>query len=66
MLDLILDGTKKLKGDLGSGDRAVLDGYLESVREIERRTQKAAAKDLSALQDSRMLRSANWTTSPSR
>ena len=49
MLDLILDGTKSLQGDLGSRDQAVLDGYLESVREIERRTQKAGAKDLSAL-----------------
>jgi hypothetical protein len=48
LLDLILDGTKSLRGDLGTGDRAVLDGYLESVREVERRTQKAAAKDLSA------------------
>jgi hypothetical protein len=49
LLDLIQDDTKNLKGSLGSRDRAVLDGYLESVREIERRTQKAAAKDLSAL-----------------
>jgi hypothetical protein len=49
LLDLILDGTKSLKADLGSSDKAALDGYLESVREIERRTQKAAAKDLSAL-----------------
>jgi hypothetical protein len=48
LLDLILDGTNNLKGNLGNGDRAVLDGYLESVREVERRTQKAAAKDLSA------------------
>jgi hypothetical protein len=48
LLDLILEGTNSLKGNLGSGDRAVLDGYLESVREVERRTQKAAAKDLSA------------------
>jgi hypothetical protein len=48
LLDLILDGTNSLKGNLGNGDRAVLDGYLESVREVERRTQKAAAKDLSA------------------
>ena len=48
LLDLILEGTKSLKGRLGNGDRAVLDGYLESVREVERRTQKAAAKDLSA------------------
>jgi hypothetical protein len=49
LLDLILDRTKKLQGELGSSDKAVLDGYLESVREIERRTQKAASKDLSAL-----------------
>jgi hypothetical protein len=48
LLDLILEGTTRLKGNLGNGDRAVLDGYLESVREVERRTQKAAAKDLSA------------------
>ncbi len=49
ILDLILDDTKKLESRIGSGDRAVLDGYLESVREIERRTQLAGAKDLSAL-----------------
>ena len=50
MLDLILDRTKKLQGELGGEDRAVLDGYLDSVREIERRAQKASAKDLSAFQ----------------
>jgi hypothetical protein len=50
LLDLILDGTKSLRSDLGNRDKAVLDGYLDSVREIERRTQKAAAKDLSGLQ----------------
>jgi len=49
LLDLILDRTKQLQGELGSGDRSLLEGYLESVREIERRTQKAASKDLSAL-----------------
>jgi hypothetical protein len=48
LLDLILEGTNSLKGNLGNGDKAVLDGYLESVREVERRTQRAAAKDLSA------------------
>jgi hypothetical protein len=48
LLDLIVEGTNSLKGNLGNGDRAVLDGYLESVREVERRTKKAAAKDLSA------------------
>src|SRR6516164_1125586 len=49
ILDLMLDRTKKLQGDLGSSDRAALDGYLESVREIERRVQKAGAKNLSGL-----------------
>src|ERR1700690_3927903 len=49
ILDLISDRTKQLQGELGSGDRSLLEGYLESVREIERRTQKAAQKDLSAL-----------------
>src|SRR5690349_19877436 len=48
LLDLIVEGTRSLKGSLGNGDRTVLDGYLESVREVERRTQKAAAKDLAA------------------
>ncbi|HEX4275752.1 MAG TPA: DUF1552 domain-containing protein [Bryobacteraceae bacterium] len=49
LLDLILDGTKSLQRDLGSPDKTLLDGYLESVREIERRTRKAGAKDLSAV-----------------
>ncbi len=49
ILDLILDRTKKLQGDLGSSDRAVLDGYLDSVREIERRTQKTASKKTDGL-----------------
>ncbi len=49
LLDLILDGTKSMQRDLGSQDKAVLDGYLDSVREIERRTERAAAQDLSAL-----------------
>jgi Protein of unknown function (DUF1552) len=48
VLDVISDRTKELQGELGSGDRAILDGYLDSVREIERRTEVAAAKDLSA------------------
>ena len=53
LLDLIMDRTKKLQGELGSGDRAVLDGYLETVREIERRTQMASAKRSFGHQDSR-------------
>src|SRR5690242_16958071 len=40
LLDLILDGTKSMQRDLGAKDKASLDGYLETVREIKRRTQK--------------------------
>jgi hypothetical protein len=50
ILDLITDRTKKLQGELGSNDRAVLDSYLETVRELERRAQKAGATNLSSLQ----------------
>jgi hypothetical protein len=49
ILDLLLDRTRTLKGDLGTSDRAVFDGYLESVREIERRAQMTASKNLGAL-----------------
>lgn len=48
VLDLLKDRTKELQGQLGGGDRAILEGYLDSVREIERRAQVAASKDLSA------------------
>src|SRR4029453_13358762 len=50
IFDLVLDDTKKLQGRLGPGESRVLNGYLESVREIERRAQMAAAKDMSAVQ----------------
>jgi hypothetical protein len=49
ILDLIKDRTQKLQGELGNNDRAVLDGYLETVREIERRAQKAGSSNLSGL-----------------
>ena len=49
VLDLISDRTKKLQAQLGNSDRAVLDGYLETVREIERRAQQAGASNLSDL-----------------
>jgi hypothetical protein len=47
LLDLILDRTKTLQSELGAADRVTLDGYLESVREIERRTQLIANTDIS-------------------
>jgi hypothetical protein len=49
LLDLIGERTQELKKSLGSSDKVLLDGYLDSVREIERRVQMASARDLSEL-----------------
>ena len=49
LLDLILDRTKTFQNNLGAGDRATLDEYLQSVREIERRTQIIASTDISGM-----------------
>src|SRR6186713_1860262 len=47
LLDLILDRTKALQNQLGAADRVTLDSYMESVREIERRTELIASIDIS-------------------
>ena len=49
LLDRISDRTRALRRDLGAGDRVVLDNYLETVREIERRVQLASSRDLSGI-----------------
>ena len=49
ILDLISERTKALQGSLGASDKVVLSNYLETVREIERRVQKAASRDLSSV-----------------
>ena len=49
LLDRIGDRTRALKQTLGSGDAQVLDSYLETLREIERRVQLASSRDLSAI-----------------
>lgn len=43
LLDFVNDDLKKLQRELGPADRAKVDDYLTSVREIERRIQKAEA-----------------------
>jgi len=42
VLDAVAEEIPDLKRDLGAVDRATLDGYLEDVREIERRIRNAA------------------------
>jgi hypothetical protein len=49
ILDLINERAAELKGTLGQDDRIVLDNYLESVRETERRVARASERDLSAI-----------------
>lgn len=41
LLDSIAEDMKRLKRDLGANDRARVTEYLDSIREVERRIQKA-------------------------
>jgi hypothetical protein len=50
ILDLIAERTRALQGSLGASDKLILDGYLDTVREIERRIELAASQDLSELE----------------
>jgi hypothetical protein len=49
VLDMVMAESAALKTRLGARDQAVLDSYLESVREIERRVAKADEGDVSKL-----------------
>src|SRR5262249_38408918 len=43
LLDFVKDDIARLNRELGAADRAKVQHYLESVREVERRIQKAEA-----------------------
>jgi len=49
LLDLIAERTRELERELGPSDRAILGEYLDTVREIERRVERAEQRDLSAI-----------------
>jgi hypothetical protein len=49
ILDFITERTRALQQELGAGDKVLLDGYLDNVREIERRVQLAQDHDLSGV-----------------
>jgi hypothetical protein len=49
ILDMASEDAATLKARLGPADRTVLNEYLDSVREIERRVQKMEQQDLSKL-----------------
>ncbi len=44
LLDWVMEDTARLQAQLGSEDRAKVDQYLDSIREVERRIQKAEAE----------------------
>jgi hypothetical protein len=50
VLDMVNDRTSDLQRTLGPSDRAVLEDYLESVRETERRIAKASSRDLTGIE----------------
>jgi hypothetical protein len=49
ILDMITGRTADLQKTLSAKDKVVLDEYLESVRETERRADRAAERDLSGI-----------------
>jgi hypothetical protein len=49
ILDRVSSQAARLQADLGGQDRVMVDDYLSSVREIERRVQMSAEQDLGAL-----------------
>lgn len=50
ILDLIAERTQALRAEVGPADKRVMDGYLETIREIERRMEKAKERDLSSIE----------------
>jgi hypothetical protein len=42
IMDLVADDTRRLRRELGTGDRDRLDAYMTSVRQLERRLQESA------------------------
>jgi uncharacterized protein DUF1552 len=49
ILDWMTADMARLRRDLGAGDRVRVDQYIDSVREVERRIQRAERSDASAL-----------------
>jgi uncharacterized protein DUF1552 len=50
VLDLVSSDAATLRKSLGARDRALMDDYLNTVREIERRAQQISTRDLSKVQ----------------
>ncbi len=49
LLDMISEQTAEMNKSLGAADRVTMEGFLENVREIERRVNQMGERDLSHL-----------------
>ncbi len=49
ILDGLMSGMSSFQGRLGAGDRTRVNNYLESIREVERRIQRAEQQDPDSL-----------------
>ena len=47
ILDMAMSDAASLKGQLGAGDRQMVDNYLDTVRELERRVKTTEKQDMS-------------------
>jgi hypothetical protein len=50
LLDMVRETAGDLQRQLGAADRAMMNDYLDSVREVERRIQKMKAKESSGIE----------------
>ncbi len=48
LLDMVSEDANRLKRDVGTEDRSVLNDYLDNVREIERRVQKMHGQQIAS------------------
>ncbi len=62
MLDLLREGSADLRKQLGVGDQRKLDGYLDSVRALEKRIQSIERQQLDQERESEKVKP--WKTSP--
>jgi hypothetical protein len=49
LLDMVADDVARLNRRLGTPDRVRLEGYLESVREVERQVKNVSTRDLTGI-----------------
>ena len=62
MLDVVTEQVARLSATLGAGDQAKIEEYLESIRDVERRIQKAEEQNARSCRSSTSRRASRATT----